>query len=352
MDLARLAHEKPEMRAFLVPLLRKEAFNKENPVELLSQLMKVVRKRGFGALADAIKRSDLMEAIQKAVDKRSGVADMTPEQKAVWMGRVARSKRAAAISDFLGNGERLAMKIAKACRALGKKETYGDKTGKTAATGFIYILFRDTLGDQGVAQKLWDIFEGSGVSLDPHKGRDLNRQFGRAFRFSGGDYAQDALYAAAVSLVLLRKMRLVRVAKTAEMIFTRHFSKSLASATPAPATPARKPGAVFDEQSKKMDPIAGGVLAALGGSASKAQTFASDVAENVNWRAGWKLIGEGDPLDERDPSASDVGQKIGYWINDAATFIVSLLRQANLRGLAQKVKRQALREFPDSYEAL
>jgi len=350
MDLTRLAHENPEMRAALVPLIRKQAFNKENPVELLSQLMKVVRKRGFDALADAIKRSDLMQSIQKAVDTRSGVADMTPEQKAVWLGRTARTKQAAVLGDFLGNGEKVAAKIARECRKLGKQKSFGDKSGKTAATGFVYVLFREGLGNQSLAKKLWDLFEGSRVSLDPHKGRDLNRQFSRLFM--GGDYAQNVLYAAATSLVLLRKMRLVRVANTAEAIFNRELASELASASPAATPTATKPGDVYEEQVKKMDPIAGGVMAALKGDASKAQTLASNVAENVNWRGGWKIIGDGAPLDERDPQAYQVGQEIGYWINDAATFITALLRKANLRGLAQKVKRQALREFPDSYGAL
>jgi hypothetical protein len=88
-DLAKLAHDNPELRERVVPLLRKEAFNKENPIELLSQLVKVLAKQGFGALASAVRRSDLMHSVQEAVDRRSGVADMSPEERSVWLGRVA-----------------------------------------------------------------------------------------------------------------------------------------------------------------------------------------------------------------------------------------------------------------------
>ena len=87
-DLAKLAHDKPETRADILPLLRRTAFNKENPVELLSQLAKVVDKRGFKALSKAIKKSDLMKSIQQAVDNRSGVAEMNEDEKAVWVGRL------------------------------------------------------------------------------------------------------------------------------------------------------------------------------------------------------------------------------------------------------------------------
>ena len=95
-DIAKLAHEDPTLRADLVLLLRQRgrvAFNKENPVELLSQIAKVLDSRGFKALSKKIKESDIMKAIRDAVDKQSGVANMNDEEKAVWIGRVGREVR-------------------------------------------------------------------------------------------------------------------------------------------------------------------------------------------------------------------------------------------------------------------
>lgn len=43
--------------------MKKEAFNKENPIELMSQLMKVLRRDGLEDSVELIKRHKILKAI-------------------------------------------------------------------------------------------------------------------------------------------------------------------------------------------------------------------------------------------------------------------------------------------------
>lgn len=66
--------------------MRRTAFNKENPTELIGQLIKVLRQRGMHDVLDLLKRNHIPQAINDAWLASKG---MSKDDFALLQGRVA-----------------------------------------------------------------------------------------------------------------------------------------------------------------------------------------------------------------------------------------------------------------------
>ena len=325
-----------------------QALNKFNPTELIGALLTALNKQGLRDVADRIRKLGIPKMINDAWMDKKGLSGLTSEQQQVWYGRTA-----ATLTDFQGNGDALATKIAKELRAFAKQKAYGKPDPKVMGTGFIYSLFNNGFYDRALGKKLWDLFEGSRISLD-YKAEEVARRYYRVFM--QGDDDQNKLFAAAFSVILLRKLRMPRLATWTESLFNKELASELASASPAGAAPAgaaavQTPSDIYEEGVAEYQSSAQRILRQLG-DPSKAQTFASGLAEDVNWSEAWRVIGEGADLDENDPSVGTMGKELEWGLESTAAFITALLRLAGMKGLALKVKRLAIKSFSDSYMAV
>ena len=61
--------------------MKKEAFNKENPIELMSQLMKVLRRDGLEDSVELIKRHKILKAINDEWQEHRRTASENIPQK-------------------------------------------------------------------------------------------------------------------------------------------------------------------------------------------------------------------------------------------------------------------------------
>lgn len=265
-------------------------------------------------------------------------------------GKVGRQvRRAYAVSDFLGGYTKLVDLVIKEIKGHITSHPFS-KDPKPLATGFIYSLFQAFPSQRALADALWDLFERrTRVSLDPTWAQSLAYQV----RSRIGVDAAGAMAAAAISLSLLIRTRQPRLADMAEVVFNKHLAREMEQAgAPGPVTAPKKPAEVFETTvTAEIKALAHGILQKIGTDPAAVETFAFLVAEDVNWHS-IESVGQHDGVAEgvfNWELVSTVSGALGFGLEDVAAFIVAMFRQAGLARKAELVKKEALREFPDSY---
>jgi hypothetical protein len=247
--------------------------------------------------------------------------------------------------DYLGQKAKAADRILKDLNAYEKRKTYGSGI-KAVATGFIYLIWRNRNGS--LAKDLWNLFEGRGPSMD--NSNDVQRM---ANQWGMSGFTHDALGSiqlAATCILMLKKTRQPRVAKWVESIFAKHLSKELAESQVPPEESVLSPVQVFEARiTPEIQGMVAKIYNELGKDPFKAVEFAADLAEDVNWSEGWKIVGGGAPYDP-PPNVQDVTSFFRWGIEDIALVMVALLRLARQKGIALKVKRLALKDFEGSWD--
>ncbi len=186
---------------------------------------------------------------------------------------------------------------------------------------------------------------GSGFPSQDSELGDLARAY--ALKINQAD-------AVAIGMVLLRSARRPNAALKLSMWAQKNLD--IDHLTPdTDDVEAPNAGAEFERMVKTMNGFAGRAIHELG--KENALYFAYSVAEDINWHALNRtgVLGAGQP---GAPIAEDVDnrlldlvqQRIDYGVEDAAVYIVALLRLAGLRGAALAVKRYTLKNFRDYFE--
>jgi len=214
--------------------------------------------------------------------------------------------------------------------------------------GFISFLFY-ALGDMAGSSKLHSFF---GNMSDVGSGFRSDNDLSAVARMYAGKV--NKAEAVAIGVLLLRGARRPNAAQK----FTMWAVKNLDLSKFTPDTNAEAPSKAADEferQVKAMTAFAGRAIHELG--KENALYFAYSVVEDINWhslnRTG--VLGDGHPVTPIDDGVDHrllalVQQRIDYGVEDAAVYIVALLRLAGERGAALAVKRNTLKNFPDYFE--
>ncbi len=164
--------------------------------------------------------------------------------------------------------------------------------------------------------------------------------------------------AVGVGVLLLRSVRRPKAA----VAFEAWVAKNLDLTPHDPASSASekvlRPGDTFEATiTPAIQGLANWAWNQVEKSPASADSLAFLVAEDANWHA---IEGVSDHSDDSTPLSARprgslvrrISQELDYGLEDVAAFIVALLRLAGLKSLAERVKKQALREFAQSYNAL
>lgn len=224
-----------------------------------------------------------------------------------------------------------------------------DKDPKPYITGFIYNLFQE-FRDTSLAQALWNLFEHGGPSLEPMWGQKL--AYSVAHRV--GITPEGKVRAAAISLALLRRGRMPNLAVRVEALFDKALAQELAQAgPPVPAGKLKNKSQMFEADiTPEIKNMAEKAFRDIGGTPGAAETLGALIATDANWHSLSALYANDEALIP-EGLVSDLAGGFHYGIvPDIAAFIVALLRVAGLKAKAEAVKKEAIREFPGTYEDL
>lgn len=253
------------------------------------------------------------------------------------------TRKTAALIEHLGPYSKLVDMVVREIKEYMQSHPY-DKDPKTLATGFIYSLFQ-ALNDRRIEQALFNLFE--------HRGPSLNT--GWAWQLAGGirnrlgSGAHAKVIAAAIGMALLAKTKQPRLAVMYEELINGLLARELEDVGAPSGGKAMNPSQTFeaaiDDQIKELVRDA---LSEIGKNPAAAENLVWLVAEDVNWRS-IQAVGPTDaPVDQE--FVSSISQRLDWSLDSVAVFGTALLRAVGLRQKAEAIKRQALAEFPDSFE--
>jgi len=268
-----------------------------------------------------------------------------PDKLAEKLERDKAQKQANAGSAFI---TAKTLTIAKAIYAAIKdiKASWDDKPDVPSNVGGVIARLFAAWGNQDAYRKLHLFFGnmsgvGSGFGQDDEL-RDVARRF--VHGLNEGEMV-------AVGMILLRAAKRPNAAMAFEK-WAEH-NLDLAKYDPAAAAAAKmmSPGDAFDATiTQDIMGMATWAWDKVGKKPGAAESFASALAEDVNWHS-LRAIGSPDPESVDYANVSAIGGRIGWTLEGTAAVIVALLRLAGLRGKAEAVKKEALRAFKDSYQA-
>jgi hypothetical protein len=152
---------------------------------------------------------------------------------------------------------------------------------------------------------------------------------------------------------LLLRTRQVRLAGFYEELMTKLLAHELASTgAPQPGQKAMTPSQAYEDaiQEADMQQLVHDTVSKLGPRGPKeAEGLAAAVAEDVNWHSLRILQPQSGDLGDL---VSHISSELGYSVDSGALFITALLRSYGLTQKAEAVKREALQQFPESFEDL
>ena len=275
--------------------------------------------------------------------------------------RIARrymQRRVASLTtDYAGKAAAYVDKLYKEIVATVKRSSYATLDDvKSTADGVIWYWFDTYLHETGIAKTLWNIFEGPGGKSLATGSNTQDIAYKYARYVAGGVGAEGKLRAAAAAVLLLRKTRQPKVADRVEIILTKALASEMAQVVPVAEAAITSPSEVFDQQIVKMNPIASKLVkqvkALSGGDPGAYTAFVFDVAEDINWHdipvgSNW------DTTPENQEAWNNLISKTSYSMNwrfdDSAVLFVAFLLKVGDTANAKVVKREAIKNFSESY---
>lgn len=378
----------------------KTAFNKENAPELMGQLLAVLQKADLKDAANQIKQKGIPALVDKAwagrgrekqaaygdpfwmIAKYPGKAeDGTPVKRGDRVFYYPRAKvmlvgpkaEAAArevrsliddenfYNDFYNRAaqEKVAAEVAEFVNAKTKMLADGiyrdlaglknsfDKAPNLPSNvgGFIRELF-GALGNRAAFDRLHLMF---GNNPQVGNGFGLEREISSLARPVSNKVNEAE--AAALGVLLLRKVKRPSAATGFEAWANQTLNLVLHDPRESGSVKPLSAGGVFEATiTPEIMALAAESWGKIGKTPDAAETLAYEVAEDLNWHS-LQGVGPQPGVELPDGLIYHLGVEL-YGLEDAAAFIVALLRLAGKKRAAEVVKRQAMQEFSDAYGTL
>jgi hypothetical protein len=275
-----------------------------------------------------------------------------------WRNRKARvAAQESLFKPWLGKKEPLIPLIFKKIKDQQKeRDDIGLRSFQAGINGFIYNLFDDFIGGKILAQKLWTLFEGSGISQDTYIGKEVFYYFERYFT---GSSSLRLLQAAAVALELLRRGRMPRLAAKAEALFLANLKDEMKKEQPiAPAGKGKTPTQVLKELvterlPKAKEYLANAQHAGFPISVDLARTLVAEALEDSNWPSLSSKIRSMTTDELQDlPGAlyNPISKDEGWAVNYLAVMGIAILSLVKDKEGIAVLKKALLSEFPDTLQ--
>ena len=266
------------------------------------------------------------------------------------------------ISGWLGKKERLVPHIIKALKQEWSKKSYNEgqpsvRDVQQLINGFIHTLFAHAIpGGHAIAQKLWRLFEGSGISQDSLAGREVSYEFRNYFT---GPNSLRLLQAAAVSLELLRRGRMPNLAVKCEAVFMTDLKEEMEN-TPAPEPAGKVPSA--NDVLKKMVAERLPVARKWTGQSKKVglevdiptvRLLVVEFLEDSNWHslsnALDRMTPRSDTLSVPSSLVGEISRSEDYSVNYLAVLGIAMLSLVRDKEGISVLKQAVMSKFPDTF---
>lgn len=259
--------------------------------------------------------------------------------------RLAAEVRTAGLIEHLGPYSKVVDVVVRAIKEHMQEDRWS-KDPKPLATGFIYALFQ-ALNDRQIEQALFNLFERRGPSLDAR----WAWQLAGSIRSRLGSGAHAKVIAGAIGMALLAKTKQPRLAAMYEELLTKLLARELEEVGAPAGGKAMNPSQTFEAAiDNYIQELVRDALGDLGKNPAAAENLVWLVAEDVNWHSVESVGSNDTPVDQE--LVSSIAQRLDWNLDSVAVFGVALLRAVGLKQKAEALKREALREFPDSFEDL
>jgi len=284
-----------------------------------------------------------------------------PEQKIKYK-RMPRKAEAevSPLMAYIGKKDRLVPHILKTIKDVGKQDSWNKGTPREiqqGINGFIQDLFAEIQGGAPLAQKLWRLFEASGISQASALGRKVVMEYRRYFT---GPASTQLLQAAAVSLDLLRRGRMPNLMARVEDLLQNELKTEMAGA-PAPSPSAVKsltPVQVLKKMVAERIPLVRGYISAFSRlnielDIVAARKLVAEVLEDANWHSLSSTLSRMTPGIDNvmlpDGLAAQIAQAEEYSINYLAVEGIAILSLVEDKEGINVLKQAVLSQFPETF---